>query len=218
VIRQDYLMRLLEQLGQALARILSLRQNNAYDDAFTFLNRESERLIGIDGAMLEIVSTEAIQSTVRLPEKILVAARILEEIALIRDEQEKHGGATSAAVKAVGLYSGVVGIDSSLADDAYRERIVGFADACAERELTSDELHVLMTGYEILGAYGRAEDILFALLERSETPAPIVAEGAEFYTRLQQKTDDELVAGGLPRGEILDGVAELQRCSASVPE
>lgn len=210
-------MRLLDQLAQALARVLSLRDNNTPDEALGFLNRESERLIGIDGALLEVLTPDALRKMTASAEHTIVAARVLEEIALIREEQGLPHEATAAGVKSFALYAAAVQIDAAAADDGYRERIIGFGDACAERGLTADELRELMHGYEALGAYGRAEDALFALVDSVESPQELLLLGLDFYTRLNGKADDELADGGLPRSEIPDGIQELRKKAGAVP-
>ncbi len=210
MIRQDYLMRLLDQLAQALARVLSLRDNNTPEEALDFLRRESERLIGIEGGLLEVLPPDALRKMTASAEHAIVAARVLEEIALIREEQGQPHEATAAAVKAFALYAAVVHIDPTAADEAYRKRITAFGDACAERGPTPAELRDLMRGYEALGAFARAEDALFALLDSVESPQDYLSEGLDFYERLSEKSDEELAQGGLPRSEIPDGIEELQ--------
>ncbi|HPU86509.1 MAG TPA: DUF6483 family protein [Candidatus Latescibacteria bacterium] len=216
MIRQDYLMRLLDQLAQALARVLSLRENEARGQALDFLNRESERLIGIDGAMLEILSPDAIQKATASVEKSFVAARILEEISLISEEEGDRHRATAAAVKAFWLYAAAAQSDASAADNTFRERIAGFGDACAERGLDAADLRSLMAGYEMLGEFGRAEDALFALVEVAGNADDALPVGRGFYARLAEHEDAELEKGGLPRNELQDGVdaflARVQSC------
>ncbi len=199
-------MRLLDQLAQALARVLSLRENEARGQALDFLNRESERLIGIDGAMLEILSPDAIQKATASVEKSFVAARILEEISLISEEEGDRHRATAAAVKAFWLYAAAAQSDASAADNTFRERIAGFGDACAERGLDADDLRSLMAGYEMLGEFGRAEDALFALVEVAGNADDVLPVGRGFYARLAEHEDAELEKGGLPRNELQDGV------------
>jgi len=206
MIRQDYLMRLLDQLAQALARVLSLRENEARGQALDFLNRESERLIGIDGAMLEILSPDAIRKTTASVEKGFVAARILEEISLISEEEGDHHRATAAAVKAFWLYAAAAQADASATDNTFRERIAGFGDACAERGLAEGDLLSLMAGYEMLGEFGRAEDALFALVEVARRPGDLLPVGRDFYARMAEHEDAELEKGGLPRNELQDGI------------
>jgi hypothetical protein len=61
---------------------------------------------------------------------------------------------------------------------------------------------LLLQYYEQHGAFAKAEDILFAMLD--DTPeSPVVAEvGRAFYTRLQTQSDAALAAGNLPRDEV----------------
>jgi len=196
--------------------VLSSRENGSLDEALAFLNRESERLIGIDGSLLEMLPTDAATKLTVSGEHTIVAARVLEEIAQIREEQGEPDRATSAGVKAFALYAAAARMDPAAADGVYRKRIVSFGDACADRGLTEEELRALMQGYETLGAFSRAEDALFALLDIAASPRDVLDEGLGFYHRLYEKNDEELADGGLPRDEISDGIAELKRRAASI--
>jgi hypothetical protein len=47
VVRRDYILRLIEELAQALARILNLRQTNQYAAALTECNDACKQLTGL---------------------------------------------------------------------------------------------------------------------------------------------------------------------------
>ncbi|CAN5804919.1 hypothetical protein BH24DEI2_BH24DEI2_02210 [soil metagenome] len=65
--------------------------------------------------------------------------------------------------------------------------------------------------YDVLrGHYADAEDGLFALLETFGASAPLATRGRSFYHSLQAKNDDALNAGGLPRAEVAEGLANFE--------
>jgi len=61
-----------------------------------------------------------------------------------------------------------------------------------------------------MGKYSQAEDALFEMIEAEDAGEGIVEQGIAFYTRLQQKSDAELLAGNLPREEVAEGLAHLK--------
>ncbi|MNG29605.1 hypothetical protein D3C84_1150660 [compost metagenome] len=58
------------------------------------------------------------------------------------------------------------------------------------------------------GQFDKAENRWYAMLTDGDARA---SEAAAFYERLQAMSDDQLEAGGLPREEVLLGIAELDR-------
>jgi len=210
MIRNDYILRLIEQLVRLLARVLHLEDMRAYDEALRLLRQESERLVGLDGGMMEVLDADAIRRTLRLPEVALVAGRILEEMALIYEAQGDHHRSTATAVKTLDLYVGAMDADPEAVDAEYVSRMSGLADALEERELTWEDRRTLMRCHEKLGNFAKAEDALFDLLEEDFDRERTIADGCAFYDRLLKKSDEELVAGGLPRAEVLDGQKSLR--------
>ncbi|MBO0783785.1 MAG: hypothetical protein J2P37_33660, partial [Ktedonobacteraceae bacterium] len=67
----------------------------------------------------------------------------------------------------------------------------------------------LFAYHEQNGAYDKAENILFELLEDMPGNQELRAQGLAFYTRLLQQSDADLAAGNLPRAEIEEGLAQL---------
>lgn len=60
------------------------------------------------------------------------------------------------------------------------------------------------------GKYGRAEDALFKALALAPGQPELLELGEQFYLQLLERTDAELEAGGLPRDEVQDSLAELR--------
>jgi hypothetical protein len=65
--------------------------------------------------------------------------------------------------------------------------------------------------YELVGVYGKAEDILYELIEMKYSD--ILAEAKSFYLRLLDKSDQELIDGHLPREEVQEGLIQIEKKS-----
>lgn len=74
--------------------------------------------------------------------------------------------------------------------------------------LPPEVLEQLMMFYERVGKFAKAEDALFALIDMSDEYKD---RGFAFYERLLQQPDAALEAGGLPRGEVEEGLSQLKR-------
>ncbi|MBN1877491.1 MAG: hypothetical protein JXA33_24930 [Anaerolineae bacterium] len=89
------------------------------------------------------------------------------------------------------------------------EELVAELWACGF-DLSVETRWALMEYYEQRGAYGKAEDVLFEMIEASDGDNRIVEMGLDFYERLKRKSDEALVAGNLPRKEVEMGLTELK--------
>jgi tetratricopeptide (TPR) repeat protein len=217
MIRKDYILRLIEELVRVLARVFQLKDLGQFDEALRLLRGESQRLLGLDGGMMELLAADDIRKALHAPEAGLIAGRSLEEMALTYEATGERERATATGVKALDLYAGAMVGDPGAADEEYRSRISGLADAVAERELTPGDRRALMRCYEALGHYAKAEDALFVLLEEADDRGRVISDGRAFYRRVLERSDEDLAAGGLPRSEANDGIAALERVAADQP-
>ncbi len=63
--------------------------------------------------------------------------------------------------------------------------------------------------YGRIGKYGKAEDVLYELLEEKQYSSEIVAMGIDFYKNLLSRSDEELSNGNLPRDEVEEALSHL---------
>jgi hypothetical protein len=90
-----------------------------------------------------------------------------------------------------------------------------FVTALAEAPLPTRTLAMLMRHYEQRGAFAKAEDALFDLLDAEPGNSDVLDVGMEFYERLRGQSDVALADGNLPRQELEAGAAELRQRRAS---
>jgi hypothetical protein len=76
---------------------------------------------------------------------------------------------------------------------------------------------MLMRHYEQHGAFAKAEDALFDLLEAEPGNSDALEFGIAFYERLRGQSDMALAKGNLPRQELEAGLAELRQRQAGSP-
>ena len=80
-------------------------------------------------------------------------------------------------------------------------------DISDARTLTStDEIHLELCRLIRESRFGEAEDLLFDNMEYSDK---YIELASDFYSRLNDLSDDELEAGGFSRTEVYDGYLEM---------
>ena len=224
MVKRDYLLRVIEQLGVAWAgvlRLAGLRQGGQYEEAGQGIDQLSRQYLGLSAGALRARPAEELIGLVRLgstigagdaatAEKLLLLGALLREDAALREAQHDGDGAAASGLKALQVYLTVVvgeGVTDERALDAIgplRERVAAYELPLAVRDL-------LWRFHEQTGDFADAEDTLFHLLD--DDPA-LLPDGIAFYERLLTLPDEDLRAGKLPRDEVEAGLAELREREA----
>lgn len=220
MVKQDYLLRVIEQLGVAWAgvlRLAGLRQGGQYEDAGQTIDQLLRQFLGLNSGALEAASAAELIGLVRLgsdagmgegvvAEKLLLLGAILREQAELHEAQGEADAAALSGLKALQISLTVV-VEEGLNDERAVAAVAPLLDKLDEYELSFGIKDLLWRFHEQVGDFARAEDALFDLLDDAPD---LVPEGIDFYERLTTLTDAELVDGNLPRDEVAAGLAELQ--------
>lgn len=213
MIRQDYLMRMIQQLSGVLARVAELRAGGKPDEALDEIGDAYGRFAGLNPSLVHVLGDEDLVALLRArggldPQRTYALAELLREEAEIYAEGGRLDEALPRDRKALRLYLEVL---PELEDAPSPPDLAGL-DAVVARLAACDipraAQPLLLRHYEVAGRYDQAEDLLFDLLDADD--APETAELARaFYARLLALPDAALRAGNLPREEVEEGLARL---------
>ncbi len=217
--KQDYLMRLLEQLQGVLPYILDMVKSGNYDEAHGMIDQVCRELLGMGSAGMVRLTDEDIlrelkgDATVAWEEKAFFLATILKEDADIYEEQNMEEKSVPRYNTAVLLFIHIALHDPERASEQ-QNNITEIGTILQEYELPPPTYALLMRYYEMIGDFAQTEDLLYEWLDTDPQffvpDAPNPAEiGVAFYERLLQKTDVELEQGNLPREEVKTALQEL---------
>ncbi len=208
---------MISQLAAVLSEVLFHKKAQQLEEARGGIRTGVKSLLGFDLDLLHSFSDaqilELLNSSGELDAaKCYAAAMLLKEEAAIDALENKKAESVNTTAKALSMM-----LELLLSDIAPLPATLGSeADALIETILPYElPLHVeekVFRYYELTRRYGKAEDILFELVERSRQ---FGKEGVKFYERLLQKPDGELRAGNLPRGEAEESAAELHKIIGS---
>ena len=218
LVQRDYILRVIEQLGEVLTHVLHLRRGGSLLEARQYIAESIGRLVGMEPEAVTNRTAEQLADEIRgrldrhrqpqlVSDQLVVLAGLLHESAYINDDAGDQAAARDDRIKALDLYVEVLTVDEP-----------GCVPAEAAVDVILSELgddppprimRRLITVYERSGRFDDAEDWLFHLLDASPDDAAIQADGIGFYERLLTLDDAALSAGGLPTGEALAGLAEL---------
>lgn len=216
MIHNDYILRMISQLAKVLAHIVQLREKGRDDDALREIDQSMQKLCGLNSQLVNSLSESSLIAALRGGAsldvgKCLVLAGLLKEEGDILTARDREDEAANRYLKSLSLYLEAMHDDARLHLPSYVERVQEVAAALEEFEIPVDIRTRLMAYYEMSGAFGAAEDVLFDMLDDEEANALDIGE--EFYERMLALSDDELSSGDLPRDEVIEG---LERVRSSI--
>lgn len=210
MIRQDYILRQVQELVQTLARVISLRTRGEYDAALAEIGnalrslRETGEPVALDAeSWIELCrKNEPVSGPL-----LNVVAGLIQEMAHIaetKDDQNsvEHLRVVALTIRLEAALTGAVVITPDLLDEI--ERNIGCVSVEA---MPPSALRRLGHYFEQRGRFAAAEDAYFDWIDRGDPEG--IAAGHAFYRRLQQMSEADLVAGGLSSSEVMDGLRQL---------
>jgi hypothetical protein len=217
MIRRDYILRMIEQFMQALARLQSLKKAQNWQEGARLLEEEFQKLIGADiQNLIRLSETELLARTIQgeptlaVRDKTLMLARLLKEAGEVAAAQERSEESRSCYLKGVHLLLDVLARDEISETPDFVPQVEFFVMALEDAPLPFSTQGSLMRHYERTGEFAKAEDALFGMLELQPQNRALLQFGAGFYQRLQSQSDATLEAGNLPRPELEAGLRELR--------
>jgi hypothetical protein len=215
MMNKDYILRIVERLGRALAIILQLREFNKYEEALIYIDDLLLQTVGLTSSFINSITDEMlIQALSPLGElnldKCLWVAALLKAEGDVYRDQNNQTECYYRYLKSLNLFLEAQFHERALCQAQFYTETDELLRFLSDYELPARTRRKLIGYYELTGHYAKAEDILFDLLE-VDARNPLLRQEAEaFYTRLLAQSEYDLQAGHLSREEVLEGLAQLQ--------
>ena len=216
MIRQDYILRMIEELRRVLAAIVALKAERRWPEVDATLDEQFRRLVGSGASdAVQLTSTDLLArlmegaSTQVVRDKIFILIVLFQEAGDAATAQDRLEQGRSFYLKGLDLLLEVLAVGEPADGPDFVPGLEVFVAAVKAAPLPPRTQAMLMQHYERTGAFAKAEDALFALLDLEPGLPGVVEFGTAFYERLQGQSDTALIAGNLPRPELVAGLAEL---------
>lgn len=198
--QRDYVLRMIEMMGEFIGRILSIANEKVAMDE---LDEVAQKGCGLPMEMLRTGDADMLRDLLDEPQRFLAA-----ELLLINIEIEKR---SKTEEELLPLKIQALSLLSSLRDPDYLLPASDRSARLVRENLAALPLDTLLEAaalFEVGGNYALAEDALYAATEiiPAQTPALLA-----FYERLLPLEDAELIAGGLSRDEVTEGIMSLKQ-------
>ncbi|QGQ96658.1 hypothetical protein EHS13_18135 [Paenibacillus psychroresistens] len=227
MFERDYIMRMLTSFTAVVARLMGLRKEMKHEQVFVVVNETLEKYYRLNSKMIQSLTDrnllELLSSNGELDnEKAITVAYLLKA----EGESYEALGSTDESYKryltALTLYTAAIQNDAVLEEIDILHEIDDLLIRLQSYQLPAPYLLQLFDYYNKIEQYDAAENKLFELVEaepiiENAVTLDISLKGVKFYKKLLQLDDAELIAGGLPRSEVLDGLEQFKQ-KASITE
>lgn len=219
MIRRDYIMRVVQEMVQVLARVVFLKSRQENDQALreidAALNGLAQPGTGSTGEFSVDQWIELCRKHEQAASGLMVTvADLLRERGELFARQNQPEPAQRARVLALGLL-----LEALLNGETYvtLERVAKvdlLLDETSPGPLSPPVFRRLLGYFAARGRFAKAENVLFDWLDLGDPEA--VNQGERFYERLLAQNDATLAHGDLPRAEAEQGLREMRTAAAGI--
>jgi tetratricopeptide (TPR) repeat protein len=221
MFERDYIMRMLTSFTAVVGQLMGLKKEMKHEQVFVVVNETLEKYFRLNSKMIQSLSDRDLINLLKVNdeldnEKAITIAYLLkaegesyEAIGSIDDSYKRY-------LMALTLYLSAVQNDAYVDAINFHFEIDDLLERLRIYELPYSYKLQLFDYFNKVERYDAAENILFELIESGINPndpisVQISQKGLRFYNRLLQKEDFELIAGGLPRNEVADGLVQFKQ-------
>lgn len=129
MIRDDYILRLIKQIADFVARIARKREEGRFEDALSEADRAWSELFEVPRGLRDAVDSPTLASLLRDPDRMRAAARLFREEGLIHAASGDPPGAAMKYRRAFELFLEARAIEPTEADDAAVLELSGMVPA-----------------------------------------------------------------------------------------
>ena len=216
MIRQDYIMRMIEQLVEVLSKILFNKKTENYQEALNNIDTAFKNIVGLDYSLISSLSAKDIISLLGIYKddpsasiKYIIIARLLKERIEIKNLSDgKDLISIHDYQKILNLYLEGI-LNNSSKEAALAEYYLDIKEIVEKlrNEIPDDISFKLFRFYEFIREYDKAGQELFKLKDKYYPNIKDV--GIKFYRNLEKLSDADLQKTNLSKKEVEDALSEF---------
>ena len=213
--KRDHLVEIIKQFKRSMEKINLLIENSLYDDALENIDKTLKSIFRLNVNFFNSLSEDDIlelikDSGVLDADKCIILAELLKEEGYVFDKKVDTNNSLYILTKSLNLLLQSFLINPNAELNIYYNDIDSIYIRIQDYEISDEIKQRLFEYFQQIGSYAKAEDILFELLESSENNSKVIESGLKFYSILKHKETQDLIDGGLPLEEVLDGIENIK--------
>lgn len=214
--QRDYILRIAQELGSVLAQVLYNRQIKDYAAAHKLIDEQSKQIYGMGIGFMRSVPEETLLSMLTSfdtldTEKCWLLATLLKVEGDIYEDQDNASESYYSYIRSLNLFLEVLLLGTANTDKNIVPEIDELLARLSVYDLPGRSKLLLFRYFDHIHQYARAEDLLFEMLESSNSNQDILTDGINFYQHLLKKSDAALKADNFSKKKALEGLAQLKK-------
>ena len=189
--------------------------NNDTRKAFQIINNKMKEMVGIDIDTVNTVSFETIKGMINVgfensADKYIALGMLLKFQGYLCKIQQDISTEIFYYLISISAFNEVFKDDDTYLNN-YKSSIIEIIDEIQKYELSMEESKEIFVAYELLGKYDKAEDVLYEMINKAKDKdkEKMKKLGIDFYNRLLNKNEDDLIKGNLPIEEVKESLKDL---------
>jgi tetratricopeptide (TPR) repeat protein len=221
MFERDYIMRMITSFAAVMGQLMGLKKAMKNDEVFVVVNETLEKFFRLNSKMIQSLTDRDLLNMLSNNEE-LDNEKAITIAYLLKAEGESYEAIGSIDESYKRYLTALTLYLAAAENDAYVD-VINFhfeIDELLERlhiyELPVEYNIQLFDYFNKTEQYDAAEDKLFELIELHQTTQntalpDMSQKGLKFYKKLLQMDDAELLAGGLPRNEVIEGLEQFKQ-------
>jgi tetratricopeptide (TPR) repeat protein len=214
--QRDYILRLAEAVGRALAQVLYHREIKDYQGALNLIDEQLKQTVGMGLGFIHSVSDETLLSLLTSlgelnVDKAYMVATLLKAEGDVYTDQGNPDEAYYSYLKSLNLFLEIVLLDNNLRNTGGFPEVEHLLSYLEEYELPTDTKRLLFRYYAQTGRSSQAQAMLQEALQADPTDDELIEQGIDFYQRLKRKGDSALLADNFTREKVEAALARLMK-------
>jgi hypothetical protein len=214
MLKSGYTKKLIEQFEAALREISDLKIENKPEEALDVIQNAFSSMFRLNSMFFDSVPIENLLDILKVNgvierDKAIIISKLLEEEAEIYEKMDKLNEGFYIYVKSLNLFLEAFLCDREAELTSYLADIDIIFNKVSDYKLPNGVLIDLIKYFEQKGLYDSGEDMVYEFLDNTHNSSEAIETGIDFYRNLQNKSDEELENGNLPREEVEDALLKL---------
>jgi len=214
--QRDYILRIAQEFGRALAQVLYNREIKDYTAAHSLLDEQCKQIFGMGIGFMRSIPEVTLLSMLTSfdtldTEKCWLLAILLKAEGDIYEDQGNASESYYSYIRSLNLFLEVLLLGTISSGRSIVPEIEDLLSRLSDYDLPIRTKLLLFRYFDHAHEYARAEGLLFEMLEEGDSEGDILDQGIGFFQRLKRKNDVELKAGNFSREKVEEGLARLER-------
>jgi len=213
-MQQDYVLRMIQQLGVFMRRVVGLREEGKTEEALQATSDAYGTMGGLNSSLVHALSEDDLIHLLRArgamdSDRCLALAEILREEANIYEDLGQPEQSLPRYLKSLRLHLEAFPDPDDAPGNVSMDAIESLLEVIPASALSGQTFDRLMGFLTDAGAYAIAEDVLLERRDALPEDEELLGIGEEFYRSVLDQPDDGIEAGGLTREEAEEGLASF---------